>query len=120
MKRFFRKVAAFFVVAYANHLYRDRVRLADKYHKELKWRMYVCIPFDGKTLIVMDRKGFRKAKEFRRIYDPTLSTTKLGEGSFYYTADRDENGALSPKEKELRRLAFVRYMLQRAKLPSEA
>ena len=117
MKKLFRRIASFFVVAYANHVYRDRVRLADKFHKQLKWRMYVCIPFDGKTLIVMDRKGFRHAKRLRHINDPTMSTVKLMDGSFYYTGDRDENGAMSPKEKELRRLAFVRYMLRRAKLP---
>ena len=117
MKKLFRRIAEFFVVAYANHVYRNRVKLADKLHRKYKWRMYVCFPFDGKTLIVMDRKGFRYAKRLHHIYDPECGTTKLGEGSYYYTGDRSENGTLDPKERELRRLAFVNYMIRRAKLP---
>ncbi len=121
MKTFFKKiiykVRAFLVTAYANRIYRHRVKDADRLHKEHKWRMYVCMPFGGTDLIVMDRKGFRKAKRLQHIYDPNVSTLKLGEGSFYYTGDRDENGQLSEKEKELRRLAFIHYMLIRAKIP---
>lgn len=116
MKNPFKRIAAFLVTAYANRIYRKRVKLADKLHEELKWRMYVCMPFGGSNLIIMDRKGFRKAKRLRHIYDPTVSTLNLQDGSYYYTADRGGNGAMSPREKELRRLAFVNYMLRRAKL----
>ena len=121
MKKFFqriyRKIGVFFVTAYANRIYRNRVKEADRLHKELKWRMYVCMPFGGKNLIVMDRKGFRAMKRIQHIYDPTMSTGVLGEGSFYYTGDRAENGALTPKEIELRRLAFIHYMILRANMP---
>ena len=124
MKKFFRrvyrKIGVFFVTAYANRIYRNRVKDADRLHKEYKWRMYVCMPFGGRDLIVMDRKGFRAAKRIQHIYDPTMSTDTLANGSFYYTGDRAENGVLSPKEIELRRLAFIHYMLVRSKLPSEA
>ena len=43
----------------------------------------------------------------------------LREGAWYYTPDRAEKDGLTPKEKEIRRLAFLREGLRRAKLLDE-
>lgn len=116
MKKIFNRLARFFVIVYANRIYKQRVKLADKLHAKYRTRMYVCMPFGGKELIIMDRKGFRMAKELQHIRNPKLSTLCLKDGSYYYTANAAEKDAMTPKEMELRRLSFLNYMLRRAKL----
>ena len=43
----------------------------------------------------------------------------LREGAWYFTADRAEKNGITPEEKEIRRLAFLREGLRRAKLLEE-
>jgi hypothetical protein len=117
MKRYLRNVARYFVILYSNRILRRRIKLADRLHAKKKTRFYVALdPMNSRNLLVMNRKGFRNLKRVFKIYDTTQTTIKLKEGSYYFTADAGENDPIPAIEKEARRLAFIQYMLTRAKL----
>lgn len=115
MKKFFRKLAGYIVTIYANRIYRKAVKEADRVHAERKERIYVASSIeDVRELVIYNRYKFRQMKN--RLFIPKFYISNLKDGAWYYTGDRFEQGCLSPEEKEVRRLAFVRHVLHRAKL----
>lgn len=115
MKKFFRKLAGYLVTAYANRLYRNAVKEAERVHNELGERIYVASSYrDISKLIILNREKFRLMKRALRIGKHYISNLK--EGAWYYTADRSGANGLTQTETEARRLAFVQHMLVRAKL----
>ena len=115
MKKFFRKLAGYIVTYYANRIYRKAVKEADRVHAERKERIYVASSIeDVRELVIYNRYKFRKMKN--RLFIPKYYISNLKHGAWYYTADRGEQNGLTPEEKEIRRLAFVRHVLHRAKL----
>lgn len=115
MKKFFKALAGYVVTAYANRLYRKAVKEADRRHKEEKEMIYVASSIaDVRTLMTYNRRQFRLMKN--RLFIPKFYICNLKDGAWYYTADRGEAHGLTPKEKEARRLAFVKHVLHRAKL----
>lgn len=115
MKKFFRKLAGYIVTYYANRIYRKAVKEADRVHAERKERIYVASSIeDVRELVIYNRYKFRKMKN--RLFIPKYYISNLKDGAWYYTADRGEQNGLTPEEKEIRRLAFVRHVLHRAKL----
>lgn len=115
MKKFFRKLAGYIVTIYANRIYRKAVKEADKYHAVHRERFYVASSIeDVRELVIYNRYKFRQIKN--RLFIPKFYISNLKDGAWYYTADRGEKNGLTPEEKEIRRLAFVRHVLHRAKL----
>lgn len=115
MKKFFRKLAGYFVTIYTNRIYRKAVKEADRVHAERKERIYVASSIeDVRKLEIYNRYKFRKMKG--KLFIPNFYIANLKDGAWYYTGDRLEQGCLTPEEKEVRRLAFVRHVLHRAKL----
>ena len=64
-------------------------------------------------LVCCSRKEFLAVKKKLRILDNITSPKK---GSWYHTADSIEKNALDPADREARKRAFVRMVLERAKL----
>jgi hypothetical protein len=115
MKKFFRKIAGYIVTIYANRIYRKAVAEADKVHDHRGERIYVASSIeDVRELVIYNRYKFRQMKN--RLFIPKFYISNLKDGAWYYTADRSGKGGLTPEEKEIRRLAFVRHVLHRAKL----
>lgn len=115
MKNFFRKLAGYIVTIYANRLYRKAVEEADKVHEARGERIYVASSIeDVRELVIYNRYKFRQMK--RRLFIPKFYIENLKDGAWYYTADRSGKNGLTPEEKDIRRLAFVRHVLHRAKL----
>lgn len=115
MKKFFRKIARYVVTIYANRIYRNGVKIADKRHKEEKEMIYLASGMaDVRELVTLNRRQFRYMKN--RLFIPRFYISNLKEGAWYHTADRGGQRGLTPQEKEARRLAFVRHVLHRAKL----
>ena len=115
MKKFFRKLAGYIVTYYANRIYRKAVKEADRVHAERKERIYVASSIeDVRELVIYNRYKFRKMKN--KLFIPKYYISNLKDGAWYYTADRGEQNGLTPEEKEIRRLAFVRHVLHRAKV----
>lgn len=118
VKSFFRRLAIYVVTAYANRIYRKAVIAADKRHEEEKEMIYVSNgAFNASVLRTFNRKQFRKAKNLlgmagKKDYNISI----LKKAAWYYTPNRSEQDGMSPKQKELRRLAFVKTILKNAKL----
>lgn len=118
MKKFFRSIAKYVVTLYANRIYRKAVKVADERHEKEKEMIYVASSMaDVRELNTYNRRQFRYMKN--RLYIPKHYICNLKNGAWYHTADRGEKNGLSPQEKEIRRLAFVRHLLHRAKLLDE-
>lgn len=118
IRAFFRRMAIYVVTAYANRIYRKAVETAEKRHEQEKEMIYVCNgAVNASALVTYNRKQFRKAKRILKVYDnKSYNVDALKKSAWYHTANRNEQDGLSDKAKELRRLAFVKNLLQQAKL----
>lgn len=115
MKKFFRKIAGFIVTVYANRIYRKAVKEADKLHEVRRERFYVASSIeDVRELVIYNRYKFRQMKN--RLMIPKFYISNLKDGAWYHTADRGEENGLTEQEKDIRRLAFIKHVLHRAKL----
>lgn len=106
-------IRTWLVITYANHHYAKKVRIAEKLNKKYRTRFYVAMNGNGKSLFVLSRKGFRNLKKELTPCNKD-SVLKLKEGAFYYTGTSIGTDAMSPLEKEARRLAFVKIVLEKA------
>ena len=118
IKGFIRRMAIYVVTAYANRIYRKAVEAADKRHEMEKETIYVSNgALDASVLRTYNRKEFRHAKRLLRIYDSkAYNIANLKPSAWYHTANREEKEGMTPRAKELRRLAFVKSLLRNAKL----
>lgn len=118
IKAFIRRMAIYVVTAYANHIYKKAVIAAEERHKKEGETIYVSNgAITASSLVTYNRKEFRKAKRILKIYDSkSYNMTALKKASWYHTANREEKDGMSARTKELKRLAFVKYLLQQAKL----
>lgn len=115
MKEFIKKLRGYVVTAYANRLYRKAVKIAEKRHKEEKTMIYVISSyFDESHLVTYNRRQFRSAKEYLRLRSQKIESLKAG--SWYHTTDAIDRNGMEPADKEARRIAFVRMILERAGL----
>ena len=113
----FKRLASDCVTSYANRLYDKAVKLAKERGKENYGRHYVIShPLNDRRLIVVTAKQHRQmCKEFNvpRNYLPVDCLEKQ---SWYYTAGASGKDGISFREEQIRRLAFVRMLLKKAKL----
>ena len=118
IRAFFRRMAIYVVTAYANRIYKNAVFAAEKRHEEEKEMIYVCNgAIKASSLVTYNRKQFRNAKRILKVYDNKhYNVDALKNAAWYHTANRQEKEGLSDMAKELRRLAFVKNLLQQAKL----
>lgn len=105
------KFKDFFFTAYADRMYRNAVKKADRLYAANRQHYYVCSsPYDPRKLVVLDRKTFRELKRKLGIKGEGNDMSALRDGSFYHTPDKSGNGGLSEREKEIRRLAYLRML----------
>lgn len=111
-------MAVYVVTAYANRIYRKAVKVADKRHEKEKEMIYVANgALNASVLRTYNRKEFRRAKRILHIYDnKQFNLSAMKKAAWYYTANRLEQDAMAARDKELRRLAFVKSLLVNAKL----
>lgn len=126
MRKFFKRIAAFLVTAHSNRIYRKAVAMADRLHGQNGGIYYVMAnPSGDRRLLVLSRKGYRRIKDRmlnlisrsgRPVNRRDWYMNAVKGGCYYHTADKGGNGALSDRDREIRRLAFVRDMLVRSGL----
>ena len=123
LKALLKKWAGKIVTYYYTRLYDKAVLLADQKHAEKKETYYVIDHFlKGQLLSVINRKEFRWIKRQaqrtgRKIYwSAEYGTPMLRKQAWYHTPDGSEQNGLSPREIEIRKLAFIRSGLKKAKL----
>lgn len=122
---FRRKIASRIVVYYYNRQYQKAVIRAEKKRLSNGDQMiYVIDHFiKGELLSPITRKEFRAIKHAAQklhrndiYWSNAYNTGMLKEQCWYHTANRDGEDGLTEKEKEVRRLAFLREGLKRARL----
>ena len=115
----FRKnIAGRIVSYYRNRVYQKAVAKADRRAADENTTIYVIDHFiKGQTLSCVNRKEFRfikhsaqKLHKGDQFYSPQYGMKMLREQCWYHT------GGLSEKEKEVRRLSFIRDGLKKARL----
>lgn len=118
IRAFFRRMAVYVVTAYGNRIYKKAVIAAEERHKKDGEMIYVSNgAIDASVLRTYNRKEFRKAKRILGIKDnKNFNLGMLKKSAWYHTANRLEQDAMTPKQKELRRLAFIKNLLRQAKL----
>ena len=115
--KIFKKLAAMVVTIYANYLYNKAVRIADQRHEREHTMIYVASKnFHPDYLTTYNRERFKIEKQVFGYHARLLTLQTLKNGCYYHTPDRAGNQAMSEREKERRRLFFVRERLQKARL----
>lgn len=121
---FRRKIAGRVVAYYYNRHWQKAVIKAEERHKKENQRIYVIDHFvKGQLLSCINRKEFRLIKHAAQelhnneiYWSNAYNTGMLKEQCWYHTADGSGQGALTKKEMEIRRLAFIRQGLKAARL----
>lgn len=114
MKKLFRKLGILVVTWYANRLYTKAVEKAKKRFKDERHTIYVTSNLlNPMELITCNRNQYREMKRMsgvdRQSKGLVMPISELKQyGSWYHTG-------MDHKERELRRLAFVKMLLKRSK-----
>ena len=124
IKLFLRRMAGRVVTYYCNRIYRKAVQRADGYHAEHRDAYYVITdPANKYQLVTISRRHFRKMKhDAQRSMSDMLYWSRdynmrlVKDGCWYHTPDRGENNPMSPRQKELMRLVFIKSGLMKAGL----
>ena len=124
---FKRKIAGAIVTYYYGRMYDKAVEKADARHAKEGETIYVIDHFiQGQFLSAINRKEFRfyikgPATELHKnsIYaSPHYGMNMLRQQAWYHTADRSEQNGLTETDKVIRRGAFIRSGLKKARLLS--
>ena len=92
-------------------------RLAKEKGKENYGRHYVIShPLNDRRLIVVTAKQHRQLRKEFNVPRNYLPVDCLEKQSWYYTAGASGKDGISYREEQIRRLAFVRMLLKKAKL----
>ena len=117
IRRIFRRPAIAVVTIWANYTYKKIVKIADERHRREHTMIYVASQsFHPDMLTTYDRRRFKIEKSVYGWQARLLTLQSLKNGCYYHTPDKVGNQALSEKEKERRRKAFVKERLKLAKL----
>lgn len=114
IKNFFKKLAIMVVTAYGKRLYRKAVKAAEERHQKEGEMIYVS--YFGKELRTFNRAEFRAAKRRLGTIAQKYSITLFKGAACYHTANRIEKDGMSERDKELGKLAFIKFLLMNAKL----
>ena len=119
MRRFFKRLASYLVIWYANKLFWRGVRNAElRYEKEHQMIYLTAGMGSPRKLVTYNRKEFRTIRmrfvNAENIEDHRLQVLK--DGCFYHTADGSGRFGLSRSEIEKRRYGFIDLLLYRAGL----
>lgn len=125
-KKSFRKLAVVFVSLWARLAYSKGVIAAEERRKrEMQkphWetgncKVYLaCNSFRPDRLVTYTRRQFKYEKKVYGRAAQLLTINTLSNGCYYYTADRYGGNAMSEREKDIRRKAFIKERLRLAGL----
>lgn len=116
-KKIFRKPAIILVTLYAKYIYRQGVDAAERRHRIEGNTIYLAAnSFRPDHLVTYNKTQFKIEKHVYGMAARLLTMNTLRRGCYYYTADRFEANGISDHEKEIRKKAFIKERLQKAKL----
>ena len=116
-KRLFRKAAIIVVSFYARYTWQKGVEAAQMRHVREHTTIYLASKtFHPDRLATYDKAQFKTEKRVFGMAAQLLTMNTLRSQCYYHTADRFEKGAMSSKDIEIRRKAFVKERLRLAGL----
>lgn len=117
MKNPFKKLAALCVTAYAKKIYEQAVELAeDKYKEHPDMYFVITDPAHPKKLMCINMKQFLDLRHRYHIPSKALTVATLKNQCWYRTKSKTGVDAMSFQDITVRKLAFCRELLKRAKL----
>lgn len=117
MKKIFKKLAALCVTAYAKKIYDQAVELAeDKYQRNPDMYFVITDPSNPKKLMCINTRQFLDLRHAYKIPSKDLPISRVQNSCWYHTKSKTGTGALSFRDLTVRKLAFCRELLTRAKL----
>lgn len=119
-----KRLAGKIVTYYYGKQFDKAVEKADKRHKAGEGKIFVVEHFEkGKLLSTINRSQFRLIKHAAQklhknetYYSPEYGMKMLTQQCWYHTPDKSEMGAISEQQKSIRRAAFIRSGLKKARL----
>lgn len=113
----FKKIARLCVGAYAKNLFNKAIEVAESKYKERPDMYYVINdPNNPKKLVVINNAQFRTIRHIMGIPSKELTMQTLKNTCWYHTKNLVGKDALSPRDITIRKLAFLRDLLHKAKL----
>lgn len=108
---FIQKIKTLIRIKRANMRLAHAIRMANKAHAKYKDRFYV-MPDHKDKLIIMRRRTMRILRK-RHYMDSRVRMSNMMRESFYFTADRGQNGGLTAEQQEAKRLMYLEYITPR-------
>lgn len=116
-KRLFRKPAIIIVTLYARLIYKKGVAAAEQRHKEEGNMIYLAAnSFRPDRLVTYNKMQFKGEKRIYGMAARLLTMNTLRSGCYYHTADRFGGNGMTTHDREVRRKAFIKERLQKARL----
>lgn len=117
MKNPFKKLAALCVTAYAKKIFNQAINLAeDKYKASPDMYFVITDPSRPKRLMCINTRQFLDLRHKYHIPSKALTIDKLKNTCWYRTKSKAGTDAMSFQDLTVRKLAFCRELLKRAKL----
>lgn len=117
MKNPFKRLAALCVTAYAKKIYDQAVELAEsKYNDHPDMYYVITDPANEKRLIVINKNDFLEMRHKLGIPSKELTLTAVKNRCWYHTKSKVGLDALDFRDLTVRKLAFCRELLMKAKL----
>ena len=112
-----KKLAAHFVTMYANRIFSQAIKTAElRYDEEKKMMFVITDPGNPKRLIVINTKEFLSLRHSYNIPSKALPIHKIKNTCWYHTKNVSGKDKMTDYDLNVRRLAFIRASLEKAKL----
>lgn len=125
-KRLFRKPAIIFVTLWAKKSFNDGVEAAERrrlyemskgYEEGNNCMIYLAAnSFRPDHLVTYTKRQFKAEKRVYGVAARLLTMNTLKRGCYYHTADRWGQGGISDSDLAIRKKAFIKERLKKAKL----
>ena len=117
LKKLFRKPAILLVTLWARRTYRQGVEAAERRHRDTGEMIYLAAnSFRPDRLVTYNKAQFKFEKRVYGVAARLLTMNTLRSGCYYHTADSLGGNALTPRDREIRRKAFIKERLRLAGL----
>lgn len=117
MKKYFKKLAALCVTAYANKIYSQATALAEgKYLEHPDMYFVITDPANPKGLMCINKDQFLDLRHRYHIPSKALTIQTLKNQCWYHTLSKTGLDGMTKEDIEVRMAAFRKMLLEKAKL----
>ena len=109
MKKYFKRMARRIVAIYANRIYRQAVKLAERRHSEDRQSRYFVIsdPRNERKLMVISAEEFVAVRKRMGLSSKQCPLSMITAGCWYMTANANGTGRMDAAEAMKRKYALV-------------